>query len=203
MPGSSLIPPNFLSWQTIDGTSAGLAAAHAGATSAQQSGLGVLMQWGPIYFQVWPLNFNELDHDTSTDWAKKEIAGAAIYREWVGEGDEIITVRGMLFPYRIGGYSNILVFDGYRRSGTPQLMLSGGISAMNLGWYVCEHLTRQHQSISAEGIGQQISFEARFARCPVPSVDQMIGTIFGLSGTSNQGTVVSTPSSAAAQAPAA
>lgn len=59
----------------------------------------VLFQWGPIQFQVFPLNAETYSHHTQADWAKKEIAGAAMYREWVGEGDELISVKGKIFPH--------------------------------------------------------------------------------------------------------
>ena len=59
----------------------------------------VLFQWGPIQFQVFPFNVNQMSHATSADWAKKEIAGAAMYREWVGENDEMITLKGRVFPH--------------------------------------------------------------------------------------------------------
>ena len=59
----------------------------------------VLFQWGPIQFQVFPLNVNQYSHASGSDWAKKEIAGAAMYREWVGEQDEMITMKGRVFPH--------------------------------------------------------------------------------------------------------
>ena len=59
----------------------------------------VLFQWGPIQFQVFPFNVNSMSHATAADWAKKEIAGAALYREWVGENDESITLKGRVFPH--------------------------------------------------------------------------------------------------------
>jgi uncharacterized protein len=59
----------------------------------------VLFQWGPIQFQVFPLSVNDYAHHTASEWAKKEIAGAALYREWVGEGEEMITVKGRVFPH--------------------------------------------------------------------------------------------------------
>jgi phage protein U len=59
----------------------------------------VLFQWGPIQFQVFPMNVGQYAHHTAADWAKKEIAGAAMYREWVGEADEMITLKGRVFPH--------------------------------------------------------------------------------------------------------
>jgi uncharacterized protein len=59
----------------------------------------VMFQWGPIQFQVFPMNVDNYAHHTGADWAKKEIAGAAMYREWVGESDEQITLKGKIFPH--------------------------------------------------------------------------------------------------------
>jgi uncharacterized protein len=59
----------------------------------------VMFQWGPIQFQVFPMNVDNYAHHTGADWAKKEIAGAAMYREWVGEADEQITLKGKVFPH--------------------------------------------------------------------------------------------------------
>jgi phage protein U len=131
-------------------------------------GEGVLMQWGTIQFKVWPLNFHEIDHYTETDWAQKEIVGAAIYREWVGENDETIHIRGRIFPYRIGGMTELEHFESMRRAGMPNTLIRGGVSGMHLGWFICTRLVRQHTFISAEGIGQMISFEATMVRVPIP-----------------------------------
>lgn len=136
----------------------------------------VLMQWGPIQFNVWPLNFHEMDHETGTDWAHKEIAGAAIYREWVGENDETRNIRGRIYPYRIGGMTDIERFDAYRRAGIANLLLGG--DGRNLGWFVCERLTRNHSALSSEGVGQIIDFEATMARVPVPDAATYFSSIW-------------------------
>lgn len=140
-----------------------------------------LLQWGPsLQFQVWPLNFHEMDHETSSDWAHKEIAGAPIYREWVGENDELRHLRGKLFPYRIGGMYEIDHFEALRRGGIAQMMVRG--DGQVLGWYVCEKLVRSHTFPSTEGIGRQIAFEAIMARVPVPAADMAYDSIWMLPG---------------------
>lgn len=147
------------------------------ASHARGGGLRNLMQWGPvIQFQVQPLNFNEMDHETATDWAHKEIAGAAIYREWVGENDELIYLRGKLYPYRIGGFSEIEAFDAYRRAGISQQLIRG--DGVALGWYVCDKLVRNHTYISFEGLGQQVGFEAVMARTPVPNPNSFLSQLY-------------------------
>ena len=77
----------------------------------------VLFQWGPIQFQVFPFNVNQYSHATASDWAKKEIAGAALYREWVGENDEQIQLKGRVFPHYFARRSR----DRYRDIRHPLL----------------------------------------------------------------------------------
>ncbi|HVX58056.1 MAG TPA: phage tail protein [Candidatus Saccharimonadales bacterium] len=159
-----------VTWRNIPGAQANWAVRTTGNTTNN------LMQWGDIQFQVQPLNFDQMDHDTATDYAHKEIAGAAIYREWVGENDELIYLRGKLFPYRIGGVADIEKFDAYRRQGFANVLMRG--DGRTMGWFVCEKLTRNHSYISFEGLGQQIAFEAVLARVPVPDADSYLSTMW-------------------------
>jgi phage protein U len=169
---SQLIPT---SWQNLEGQAQG-----RWQSVALGGGLNYLMQWADIQFQVQPLNYHEMDHETGTDWAHKEIAGAAIYREWVGENDETIYLRGNLFPYRIGGMPQIEKFNSYRQSGMANLLVRGDGRVM--GWFVCEKLIRTHTSISFEGVGQQIAFEAVMARVPIPDSDTYLTMMWAAGG---------------------
>ena len=138
-----------------------------------------LMQWGQYTtFRIYPLNFEEYDHETETDWAQKEIAGAAIYREWVGENNESILLRGHLFPYRIGGMNEMDLFEAQRRAGASNKLTRG--DGTSLGWFVVEKIVRQHSQVSVEGVGQMIAFEAAFCRVPVPLGSQYVSTLWGL-----------------------
>ncbi len=128
-----------------------------------------LMQWGMLQFTVQTFNTHEYDHESATDWAQKEIAGAAIYREWVGENDETLLVRGRLFPYRLGGMARLEEFESQRRRGLANMLVRGTNPAEVLGWFVVERLVRSHTSLSSEGVGRMINFEAVFVRVPVPS----------------------------------
>ncbi len=128
--------------------------------------LSSLYEWGPLQFLVWPLNVHEVDVETATDWAKKEIVGAATYLEWVGENDELIFLRGRVFPYRVGGMGELEVFDSMRREGISSMLIRGRGEV--LGWFVCERLQRQHTYLSGEGVGRMVTFEAVMARVPMP-----------------------------------
>jgi len=164
----------------------------------------VLFQWGPIQFQVFPMNVGEYSHHTAADWAKKEIAGAAMYREWVGEADELITLKGRVFPHffarksrergirhpvlsgtrainpetgllaehtggsnSAGGLFHLDVLDNMRRLGQSHILIRG--DGWHFGWFIIEQMNRAHSLIAADGVGQQIEFEAQFQRVPIPN----------------------------------
>lgn len=148
----------------------------------------VLYSWGPLQFEVYPLNVGEVDHTTGTEWARKEVAGASIYREWVGELDEEIRLRGKVFPHffarhmrRVdangtyisggtGGLSHLDIMDNMRRLGQAHTLVRGGMRShgWHLGWFVIERMSRGHSFLAPDGVGQQIQFEATFQRVPVP-----------------------------------
>lgn len=142
-----------------------------------------------VPFEVYPLNVHEMNHTTGSDWSKKEIVGAALYREWVGENDEEIIMRGRLFPHFFGrqaqlkhgvsgpqpaspanvpgsGLSDIDVLNNMRALGQAHALVRG--DGWHFGWFVIDHMSRGHTSIGREGIGQQIQFEISFQRVPVP-----------------------------------
>ena len=151
-------------------------------------GRGVfLMQWANIQWSTYPTNMDEWEHHTRSDWARKEIVGASIYREWVGEDDEIINIRGKLFPlYFYGrgfgtGLDTIETFDNYRLAGHVDQLVCG--DGRPLGWFVVERLSRHHKFLGAGAIGQQVDFEAVFARVPIPDpVAYVSELLFGISG---------------------
>jgi hypothetical protein len=144
-------------------------------------GRPVLYSWGLIMFEIFPLNIHEVDHETATDWAHKEIAGAPIYREWVGENDELLHFRGRIFPYRIGGMSDLELFESMRQKGVVNAMLRGN-PAMMIGWFACERLVRSHTFLSTQGVGQQVTFEAVMARFPVPDSSSYFSQIWQTTG---------------------
>lgn len=135
----------------------------------------ILYTWGLIVFEVVPLNTNEIHHTTGSDWAKKEIAGAPLYREWVGELDEEVRMSGKIFPYDnarrlkradMTGIGHLDLMDNMRRLGQAHTLVRG--DGWHLGWFIVERLSRGSTFLGPDGIGKQIEFEVTFQRVPVP-----------------------------------
>jgi phage protein U len=157
-----------------------------------------LFTWGAIPFETYPLNVHETNHITETDWARKEIVGAAIHHEWVGENEEEIRFHGRVFPHFFSIKSRgILNGEGQAfnnqggRSDRPYINpTQGGLGHLDvmdnmrklaqvhalvrgdgwhLGWFGIQRLTRNSTNIERDGVGQQIEFEVLFTRFPIPS----------------------------------
>lgn len=144
-----------------------------------------LMTWGPLRFDVAPLNVHEFDHATSTDWARHEVLGAPIQREHTGTGDEELTLRGRIFPTffrmngRPDGMSELEAVDVFREMGFPWQMIRG--DGWVLGWYVLERLNRGHAFLDPQGRGKIVSFEGHFARfAGAPDAANYYQQLFGL-----------------------
>lgn len=144
-----------------------------------------LFSWGNIQFELQPFNIHEYDHETASDWAQKQIAGAPVYREWVGENDEIISFRGRVFPYRIGGMGQLEMWEAARLQGFANMLVRG--DGIIMGWFVCEKLVRAHTYLSSEGVGQQIAFETTLARIPTAGMPGYVNQIFQTTGAAGAG----------------
>jgi phage protein U len=145
----------------------------------------VLMTWGPLRFEVFPLNIHEYDHATATDWARHEVLGAPVQREHTGTGDDELTLRGRIFPtfFRMNGRKDGLdaidAIDRFREMGFPWPMIRG--DGVTLGWYVLERLSRGHAFLDSEGRGKIVSFEGHFSRfAGKPDAAEFQQQMFGL-----------------------
>jgi phage protein U len=136
----------------------------------------MLMAWGPLEFDVLQLNTHEYEQITSTAFAKKEVPGIRPPREYVGEDDEEVYIRGRTFPFKFGGAEKLDALEGLRRSGMAQALVRGDGEA--LGWFVLERLVRSHKFLAPGGRGQIIEFEGIFVRVPVPHGDDYIAILF-------------------------
>jgi phage protein U len=130
-----------------------------------------LFQFGPVKFQVSPLNVHAYEHVTTTEYARKQVLDSIPMREWVGEGDTEIILNGMVFEKRIpGGVAGLEFLDATRLRGIAQTLIRGDSMSGGtmLGWFVCEHLERKHSFLSSDGVGKVIAWQAFLSRCDQP-----------------------------------
>lgn len=138
----------------------------------------MLLQIGPLQFDVAPMNAHELTRDAAADYARKDIIGRRKGYEFVGEGDEKRTIKGKLFPLKTGGLGALQLLHSLRQSGTAQYLVRGDGAA--LGWFVITNVGEVHTYLDRNGVGQVIEVTVSIERADSPGAQAAFASLFGL-----------------------
>jgi uncharacterized protein len=140
----------------------------------------MLYMIGPITVDAFPFSADAVSIEGTTDYAKKDLLGRLPAREFVGEGDETLTVKGQVLPTKIGGLSEIEALHGLRRNGERVFVMRGDGAVK--GWYAIEHITENHEMLAASGVGQVVKHEIKLVMVDPPDGGAGAGIIGDLIG---------------------
>jgi len=139
----------------------------------------MLLQIGPLQFDIAPMNAHQITRERDTDYARKEVIGRRKIYEHVGEGDDKLTIIGKLFPFKSGGSGALQLLHTLRETGTAQYVMRGDGYVM--GWFVITKVGEVHQHLSTDGVGQQIDVTILIERADSPGAVAAFASLFGLS----------------------
>lgn len=125
----------------------------------------MLFQIGPLQFDL-RTNVEEYEIDDSEDFARKDVIGARKTYEHVGPGDDILRLRGNLFPAKFGGAGAIEAARQIKASGAPQFVIRG--DGMVFGFYLLTKVNARGLYLSGYGAPRQISHDLTLERCDQP-----------------------------------
>jgi uncharacterized protein len=140
----------------------------------------MLYMIGPITVDVFPFNADAVSEEGTTDYAKKDLLGRLPGREFVGEGDETLSIKGQILPSKLGGMSSLEALQGLRRRGERVFVMRGDGAV--LGWYAVEHVTKNHEMLGPNGVGQVVKHEIKLVMVEPPGGDAGAGIIGDLIG---------------------
>lgn len=138
----------------------------------------MLMQLGKVPFEVHPFNAERVDHDHSTDFVAKPVAGAPEPLEYVGEGAETWQIRGRMLPAHLGGMQHLESLTSARKSGRPQYLVRG--DGKVLGWVVILGVRERGQWLDPEGVPQVIDIDIDVRRSARPSASILPAILGGI-----------------------
>ena len=148
----------------------------------------MLWQVGPLTISRRPYNIEEWTREASASWAKKELLGRRPEREFTGEGEETLTLKGKLHPFNrnaIAGLSSIELAHSLRRSGQAVFVTRG--DGTIYGFYAIESMSEAHSAIGPQtgGIGQEIAHELKLVPVGQPgsgAATEMLSALISLFG---------------------
>lgn len=133
----------------------------------------MLWQVGPLTISRRPYNIEEWSREASASWAKKDLLGRRPDREFTGEGEEKLSLKGRLHPFNrraIAGLSSLELAHSLCRTGQPVFVTRA--DGRVFGFYGIESVKEDHSAIGPHtgGIGQQIDHELNLVPVGQPGV---------------------------------
>ena len=138
----------------------------------------MLGMFGPIMFEIQPVNFTETSRETTAGFAEKSVVGRRQPLEFVGDQSETVTISVKLFPFHFGGLGEVEVLGDIRKAGKPQYYMRGDGTAM--GWFVLESMSEKSSSIGPGGVGREISIDLTLKRTEPPGAADYYASIGGM-----------------------
>ena len=120
-----------------------------------------LMSLGEYRFSLSTAAYQDLTHSTTYRWQAQERLGRQPARQYLGPGEETITLRGVVHPYYKGGLGQIDRMRAEAGRGEP-LLLSEGTGRI-LGRWVIRQIEETRRVLDADGAPRRIEFRLDLA----------------------------------------
>lgn len=138
----------------------------------------MLAQFGPIQFEIQPVNFTETSRETSAGLVDKPVMGRRQPVEFTGDESETLRLTVKLFPFNFGGLDALGHLDAIRKTGVPQVFVRGDGEV--LGWFRLATVSERSSYIGPGGVGRQIDVEISLKRDDPPNPATYFASIAGL-----------------------
>ena len=140
----------------------------------------MLAQLGLLQFETDGLGPHEIRRTASADYAEKDVIGSLKPAEFVGEGDDEITLTCRLpGPEMVdAGLQAMTQLDQMRLSGTPYILVRG--DGTSLGWRRITKCDEKHRLPDADMIGRVIEYELTLKKTPRPAASAVLAFLYSL-----------------------
>lgn len=122
----------------------------------------MLMALGQFIFSLDTLAYQELKRSNTWRHPSSSRIGARPARQFVGVGDDTITLSGWIAPELVGKYESLAQLRSMGDSGQAFALVSG--TGEVFGQYVIESLSETGTLHHADGTPRRIAFDLQLAR---------------------------------------
>lgn len=139
----------------------------------------MLYQIGSLTLDTRPFNADEMSRSAGADFAVKPLISSLPGREFMGEGDDKITLSGQLLPFKTGGLTELEIAHGFRQSGQRLPVLRG--DGKMFGWFAIESIQEAHTDLMRDGVGFRVKHTIALVKVgPEGASPNVIGMIMSL-----------------------
>jgi phage protein U len=132
----------------------------------------MMMTLGMLVFMRQTLPYQGLQHNVDYRWPTNSRVGQRASTQFLGPGDEKITLSGLLLPEITGGKLSLLTLKTMADQGRAWPLIGG--DGTIYGMYVLTDFSEDHSEFFADGSARRISFTVNLLR-----VDESLTAMFG------------------------
>lgn len=122
----------------------------------------MLMSLGQFVFQLPDLAYSELQRSTAWRHASNSRVGARPALQFVGPGDDTITLAGTLVPELAGTLQSLVTLRAMADAGDAYVMVDG--AGRIFGAWVIEHIDEGGSAFTRDGIARRTGFTIALRR---------------------------------------
>lgn len=126
-----------------------------------------LLALGSHIFQIDRLNYQQFARSTEAKWASIPRFGTYPGRQFVGYGDDTITISGLLFPDEFGDRSDYEAVRTTQRAANPVMLIGWADASSTVatiyGRVVILFVDDEQSAINRAGLGRKVSYTIEVA----------------------------------------
>jgi hypothetical protein len=111
---------------------------------------------GGVVMDTRPFNADKFDRTASADLVEKAVMGGLKPSEFMGEGEDTLTIIGQLLPFKTGGLAEFEMLDEMRRTGARFPVMRG--DGKRLGTYAITDISERHGQLMRDGVGFTVKY---------------------------------------------
>lgn len=121
-----------------------------------------LLALGDFRFSIDTAAYQEFQRTTEYRWPKQERIGQGPARQFVGLGDDTITLPGVVYPHNRGGLGQVATMRAMAGQGLPLMLVSG--TGEVLGKFVIETVEENASAFFSDGAPRRQAFSLKLGR---------------------------------------
>ncbi|MGX2040663.1 phage tail protein [Methylocaldum sp. MU1018] len=129
-----------------------------------------LLMLGDFIFELRTAPFQQRQRSTQQRWAANNRVGLPPAHQYVGPGDDTLTLSGVLYHEVTGHAPDVEALRVLAAKGEPQLMVDDG--GYLRGWWIVEGVDETGSEFFADGTPRKLEFTVHLKRTDRPIVGQ-------------------------------
>lgn len=124
--------------------------------------ISMMMALGLFVFGLPTVPYQQLQRQLAWRHPANSRVGARPTRQFIGRGDETITLSGVLYPELTGGRVSLAALEAMADSGKAWPLIEG--TGLFYGLYIIEEQATTHSEFFPDGAPRKIEFGLKLAR---------------------------------------